>query len=139
MILATACGIALSFTRASQLEFAGASNLGSYIFYFLLASIGARADLRGILDAPLFVLAGVIIIAVHASFLFAAGRLFRSPMFLMATASQANIGGPVTAPIVATVYQSSLAVVGLLMAVLGSIFGTFAGLFVAQVCFWISG
>jgi uncharacterized membrane protein len=60
-------------------------------------------------------------------------------MFLMATASQANIGGPVTAPIVATVYQSSLAVVGLLMAVLGGIMGTFTGLIVAQVCYWISG
>jgi uncharacterized membrane protein len=139
VILATACGVALSFTKASQLEFAGASHLGSYMFYFLLASIGARADLKGILDAPLFLLAGVIIIAIHASFLFAAGRLFRSPMFLMATASQANIGGPVTAPIVATVYQSSLAAVGLLMAVLGGIMGTFTGLLVAQVCYWISG
>jgi len=139
VILATACGIALSFTRASQLEFAGASNLGGYLFYFLLASIGARADLKGILNAPLFLLAGVIIIAIHASFLATAGRLFRAPMFLIATASQANIGGPVTAPIVATVYQSSLAVVGLLMAVLGGILGTFAGLLVAQVCYWISG
>ena len=139
VILATVSGVALSFTRASQLEFAGASNLGSYLFYFLLASIGARADLKGILDAPLFLLAGVIIIAIHASFLLAAGRLFRSPMFLMATASQANIGGPVTAPIVATVYQSSLAVVGLLMAVLGGLMGTFTGLLVAQLCYWISG
>lgn len=139
VILATALGIALSFTRVSNLEFAGASNLGSYLFYFLLASIGARADLQGILDAPLFLLAGVIIITIHATFLALAGRWFRSPMFLMATASQANIGGPVTAPIVATVYQSSLAVVGLLMAVLGGILGTFAGLFVAQVCYWISG
>lgn len=139
VILATVLGVTLSFTGASRLEFAGASNLGSYMFYFLLASIGARADLKGILDAPLFLLAGVIIIAIHASFLLAAGRLFRSPMFLMATASQANIGGPVTAPIVATVYQSSLAVVGLLMAVLGGIMGTFTGLLVAQVCYWISG
>lgn len=139
VILSTVLGVTLSFTGASRLEFAGASNLGGYMFYFLLASIGARADLKGILDAPLFLLAGVIIIAIHASFLLVAGRLFRSPMFLMATASQANIGGPVTAPIVATVYQSSLAVVGLLMAVLGGIMGTFTGLLVAQVCYWISG
>jgi len=139
IILATLCGVALSFTPASKLEFAGASNVGSFLFYLLLASIGARADLAGILDAPLFLLAGVIIIAIHASFLFMAGRLFRAPMFLMATASQANIGGPVTAPIVATVYQNSLAAVGLLMAVLGGVMGTFVGLTVAQICFWIGG
>lgn len=139
VILATACGVALSFTKLSDLEFAGASSVGSFLFYLLLASIGARADLKGILDAPLFLLAGVFIIAVHATMLFLAGRLFKAPMFLMATASQANIGGPVTAPIVATVYQSSLAAVGLLMAVLGNIMGTFLGLAVAQICFWIAG
>ncbi|HEX9615251.1 MAG TPA: DUF819 family protein, partial [Bacteroidota bacterium] len=134
IILATACGVALSFTPASKLEYAGATHVGTFLFYLLLASIGARADLKGILDAPLFLLAGVIIIAIHASLLFAVGRIFRMPMFLMATASQANIGGPVTAPIIATVYQSSLAAVGLLMAVLGNIMGTFVGLSVAQIC-----
>lgn len=139
IILASACGIALSFTKVSDLEFAGASTVGSFFFYLLLASIGAQADLKGVLDAPLFLLMGVMTIAVHASALFLAGKFLRSPMFLMATASQANIGGPITAPIVATVYQSSLAPVGLLMAVLGNVMGTFVGLTVAQICLMISG
>lgn len=139
IILATACGVALSFTRVSELDYAGASIVGTFFFYLLLATIGARADIAGIIDAPHFVLLGVIIIGVHASCLFLAGRVFKSPMFLMATASQANIGGPITAPIVATVYQSSLAPVGLLMAVMGNMAGTFVGLMVAQVCFWIGG
>ncbi len=139
ILLATAAGIVLSFTGLSKLEYAGASTVGSFLFYLLLASIGARADLKGILDAPFFVLAGMMIIVIHAALLFAVGRMLRSPMFLMATASQANIGGPVTAPIVATVYQSSLAPVGLLMAVIGSMLGTVVGLAVAQVCYWIGG
>jgi len=50
--------------------------------------------------------------------------------FFVATASQANIGGPVSAPVVAAAYQPSLAVVGLLMAIIGNILGTFGGLFV---------
>lgn len=137
IILSTMLGVLLSFTKVADLEFAGSSAIGTYLFYLLLATIGARADLQGILDAPLFLIVGVFIILIHASFLFAAGRLFRAPMFLMATASQANIGGPVTAPIVATVYQSSLAAVGLLMAVLGNIMGTIVGLTVAQICYWI--
>jgi hypothetical protein len=64
-----------------------------------------------------------------AVLLFVAKRL-RVPVFFAATASQANIGGPVSAPVVAAAYQPNLAVVGLLMAIIGNILGTFAGLFV---------
>jgi uncharacterized membrane protein len=138
IILVTIVGIVLSLTPVSRLEYAGASIVGSAFFYLLLASIGAKADLKGILDAPMFLLFGITIIAIHATFLWIAGRYLRSPMFLMATASQANIGGPVTAPIVATVYQSSLAPVGLLMAVMGNVMGTFVGLTVAQICSMIA-
>ena len=138
IILSSLIGIALSFTRLSDLEFAGASSVGSFFFYLLLATIGARADLAGILDAPVFLLAGILIIMIHATVLFTLGKMLKSPMFLIATASQSNIGGPITAPIIATVYQSSLAPVGLLMAVVCSISGTFVALFVAQVAYWIS-
>jgi uncharacterized membrane protein len=138
VILSTVAGIVLSFTTVSNLEYAGAGIIGNFFFYLLLATIGARADVAGILDAPTFLLLGIIIILIHGAGLFLAGRYLRSPMFLMATSSQANIGGPVTAPIVATVYQSSLAPVGLLMAVLGNVVGTFVGLGVAQLCYSIS-
>ncbi len=137
VILVTTFGLVLSFTRFSNLEYAGASHLGNFALFLLLASIGARADLKAILEVPLFFLAGVIWIAIHAACLFTAGKLLKSPMFLIATSSQANIGGPVTAPIVASVYQSSMAPVGLLMAVLGSILGIYAGLFCAQLCYWV--
>ena len=138
IILSSLIGIALSFTRLSDLEFAGASSVGSFFFYLLLATIGARADLAGILDAPVFLLAGILIIMIHATVLFTLGKILKSPMFLIATASQSNIGGPITAPIIATVYQSSLAPVGLLMAVVCSITGTFVALFVSQIMYWIS-
>lgn len=138
IILSSLVGVALSFTRLSELEFAGASSVGNFFFYLLLATIGARADLAGILDAPVFLLAGALIIVIHATVLFLGGKLLKAPMFLIATASQANIGGPITAPIVATVYQGSLAPVGLLMAVVCSISGTFVALMVAQICFWIT-
>ena len=47
----------------------------------------------------------------------------------------ANIGGAVSAPIVASVYQPAMAPVGLLMAVLGYIVGTYVGLSLA----WLLG
>ena len=137
VILVTTLGIILSFTRFSQLEFAGASHLGNFCLFLLLASIGARADLKAIFEVPQFVLVGIVWIFIHATCLFIAGKVFKTPMFLMATSSQANIGGPVTAPIVASVYQKSMAPVGLLMAVLGSILGIYAGLLCAQLCYWV--
>lgn len=137
VILVTTLGLLLSFTRLSRLEHSGATHLGNYFLFMLLASIGARANLSAIFQVPVFVLVGVVWILIHALCLFVAARLLKAPMFLMATASQANIGGPVTAPIVASVYKRSLAPVGLLMAVLGSILGIYAGLVCAQLCCWV--
>lgn len=136
IILVSTLGIFLSFTKLSELEFAGATHLGNFFLFLLLASIGARADLRAIFEVPEFVLVAIVWIAIHAICLFLAGKLLKTPMVLIATASQANIGGPVTAPIVASVYQKSLAPVGLLMAVFGSVLGIYAGLLCAQLCYW---
>jgi len=136
IIIVTALGIILSLT---YLEKAGASHVGNIFLYLLLATIGAKADLNAILEAPLFLLAGVLWIIIHAVILFIGGRLVKAPMFLIATSSQANIGGVVSAPIVATVYQKSLAPVGLLMGVMGNVIGIYFGLFTAWVLSLIAG
>ena len=139
IIIVTAIGIILSLTSLSQLEKAGASHIGNIFLYLLLATIGAKANLNAILEAPLFLLAGVLWIIIHAVILFIGGRLINAPMFLIATSSQANIGGVVTAPIVATVYQKSLAPVGLLMGVMGNVIGIYFGLFTAWILSQIAG
>ena len=133
IIIVTALGITLSFTRLRELENAGASHIGNVFLYLLLATIGAKADLKAITEAPLFLAAGVIWIMIHAVILFWGGRLLKAPMFLIATSSQANIGGIVSAPIVATVYQKSLAPVGLLMGVMGNVIGVYFGLLTAWI------
>jgi uncharacterized membrane protein len=138
IIIATTIGVALSFTKLSELEFSGSNHVGNFLLYFLLASVGARANIYGIFETPIFMLMGILWILIHASCLFIVGRLIKAPMFLMATSSQANIGGPVTAPIVASVYQSALAPVGLLMAVAGNIVGIYGGLLCAQLCYLVS-
>ncbi|CUT03508.1 Uncharacterized membrane protein [Candidatus Kryptobacter tengchongensis] len=138
IIIATATGVAMSFTRLSELEHSGSTHVGNFMLYLLLASVGARANVQGIFETPVFMLMGIVWIMIHATCLFIVGRLTKSPMFLMATSSQANIGGPVTAPIVASVYQSALAPVGLLMAVAGNIVGIYGGLLCAQLCYIVS-
>ncbi|MFO7446959.1 MAG: DUF819 family protein [Ignavibacteriaceae bacterium] len=138
IILVLVISIILSFTKLQKLEEKGASVIGNYMLYFLLASVGAKANLSAIFDAPLFLAAGAVWIIVHAIVLYSVGRLIKAPVFLIATSSQANIGGVVSAPIVAGIYQPALAPAGLLLGVLGNIIGTFAGLISAQILFWIS-
>ena len=138
IIIVSILGIILSLTPLSDLENAGASHIGNFFLYLLLATIGAKANLTSIIYAPVFLLVGVCWITVHAAILFMGGRLLKVPMFLIATSSQANIGGVVSAPIIATVYQKSLAPVGLLMGVLGNIIGIYFGLLTAWILSWIS-
>ena len=134
IILVLIISTALSFTKLQNMERKGASIVGNYMLYFLLASIGAKANLTAILNAPMFLLAGVVWILIHAVVLYTIGRLIKAPIFLIATSSQANIGGVVSAPIIASIYQPSLAPVGLLLGILGNISGTFLGLLTAQLC-----
>ncbi|MYI46588.1 MAG: DUF819 family protein, partial [Gemmatimonadetes bacterium] len=128
-------GLILSFTPVRQLETSGASDLGYTALYLLLAGIGAKADLKAVLDTPMYLLAGAVWIAIHVGVLLLAARLVRAPLFFVATGSMANIGGAVSAPVVAGVYHRSMAPVGLLMAVAGYILGIYGAL----GCAWLLG
>lgn len=133
VLIVVTVGLLLSFTPLRGLERAGASRLGSAALYMLLASLGSQADLRAVVDAPLYLAAGMLWIGVQVVFLLLAARLLRAPLFFIATGSMANVGGVVSAPIVAGVYQPALAPVGLLMAVLGNVIGIYAAL----ACAWL--
>ncbi len=50
--------LALSLTPVRKLEEAGASKLGFMALYFLIAAIGARADLHAVLQTPMYLVAG---------------------------------------------------------------------------------
>ena len=139
IILVSLIGISLSFTRLSELNNAGASHVGNLFLYILLGTIGAKANITQIADLPYYIAVGVLWIFIHAIILFFGGRLLKAPMFLIATSSQANIGGVVSAPIIATVYKKSLAPVGLLMGVIGNIIGIYAGLFTAWLLSLVGG
>lgn len=135
ILIVVTVGLSLSFTRLRNLESAGASKIGFLALYLLLTSIGARADLRAVVDAPLFLAAGAVWISVHIALLMIFAKLFRAPLFFVATGSMANIGGAASAPVVASVYHPAMAPVGLLMGVSGYILGVYAAL----GCAWILG
>ncbi len=133
VLLVVTGGLVLSFTPLRKLEEVGASHFGYAALYLLLAGIGARANLREVLDAPVYLAAGAVWIAVHVAILFGAARLVRAPLFFIATGSMANIGGAASAPVVAGVYHPAMAPVGLLMAVAGYVLGIYGAL----GCAWL--
>lgn len=135
ILLIVTGGLALSFTPLREYEKVGASGLGYTALYLLLAGIGAQADLRAVLQAPVYLAAGAVWIAIHVIVLLIAARIVRAPLFFVATGSMANIGGAASAPVVAGVYHPAMAPVGLLMAVAGYILGIYGAL----VCAWLLG
>lgn len=138
ILIVTTAALLLSLTPLARLDGAGASSLGYAGFYLLLASVGAQADLKKIVTQPLWIVAGVVVIAVHAVVLIAALRWMRAPSFFLGAASQASIGGYASAPVVAEIYQAGLAPVGLLLAVVGNVLGTYLGLAVGALLKWLA-
>lgn len=135
VLVAVTAGLLLSFTPMRRLEADGASRIGYVALYLLLTAIGAQGDLTAVLDAPLYLLTGVVWLSVHIGLLFLAAKLLRAPLFFVATGSMANVGGAASAPIVAGVYHPAMAPVGLLMAVAGYVLGIYAAL----GCAWMLG
>lgn len=138
VLIVTTVALGLSMTYlGEQARQAPVPDLGNVLLIVLLGTMGARANLRGILDAPIFLLAGITTVATHAGLLLLAGRVCYVPRGLLATVSQANLGGVISAPMVAAAYEAKLVPVGLLLAVLGNVIGTYVGLLTACLGRWI--
>lgn len=133
VVIATTLGVILSFTRVRELEGVGASKFGSLFLYFLIATIGMKMDIMEIFKNPGLFLIGIIWMLVHITVLLVVAKIIRAPFFFVAVGSQANVGGAASAPVVASAFRPSLAVVGVLLAVLGYAVGTYGALITAML------
>ncbi|GAB3224947.1 DUF819 family protein [Algoriphagus aestuariicola] len=139
VVIATTAGLLLSFTRARELEGAGASRMGSVLLYILVATIGMQMDLGAVLDNPVFFLIGILWMIFHVMIMILVAWVIKAPFFYVAVGSQANVGGAASAPIVASAFDPSLASVGVLIAVLGYALGTYGGYLCGLMMQAISG
>jgi len=128
IVLATAFGIIMSFTKARNYEGAGASKVGSVFIYILVATIGMKMNILAVFENPGIFLVGFVWMIVHVGLLVIVAKLIRAPFFFLAVGSKANIGGAASAPVVAAAFHPSLAPVGVLLAVLGYALGTYGAL-----------
>jgi uncharacterized membrane protein len=133
----TIFGILASKTRLRNLENIGASKIGSLFLYFMVASIGMQMDLLAIAENKWLFLVGLIWLLIHISFVVLASKILRTPFFILAVGSQANIGGAASASVVAGAFHPSLVPVGVIFAVLGYAVGTYGGYLTALLMQWV--
>ena len=125
VVLATTFGVGLSFTKAKDLEGAGASKIGSVFIYILVATIGMHMDIMAVFDDPGLFLVGITWMLFHVGLLLLVAKLIKAPYFFVAVGSTANVGGAASSPVVAAGFHPALAPVGVLLAVLGYVLGTY--------------
>ncbi len=125
VVIATSLGVILSFTKARELEGVGASRIGRAFIYILVATIGMNMDILAIFSNPGYFFLGITWILFHVLLLAIVAKLIKAPYFFIAVGSTANVGGAASAPVIASEFHPSLAPVGVLMAVLGYVLGTY--------------
>ena len=114
-------------------KIAGSAELSNVMLYIVIALLASRASLLELTDAPMWILSGFMILAIHGIILVILAKIFKLDLFTCGVASLANIGGTASAPILAASYSGALVPVGVLMALMGYVIGTGGGLIVANI------
>jgi uncharacterized membrane protein len=133
VVLSTTLGIIYSFTKVKKYEGIGASKFGTIFIYFLVATIGMQMNIKSVMENISLLWIGLIWMIVHIVIIIIVASITRSPFFFLAVGSQACIGGPASAPVVASAFDPSLAPVGVILAVIGYAIGTYGALMCAQL------
>jgi uncharacterized membrane protein len=116
----------------------GSDEVSNVMLYAIVALIGAEVSLGAIAQAPMYILSGFMILVIHAGLLLLAARLLRMNLHLAGIASIANIGSAPSAAVVGAAYGRNLVPVAIIMALMGSMVGSFVGLSVAEILVWLS-
>lgn len=135
VIIATLFGIAFAFSSLAKIK--GLQSTANAMLYLLIALIASRANIHFDLSLLSYLLMGLSVLSIHALLMLIFAKLFRLDLFSISVASLANVGGIASAPILSAAYAQSLVGIGVLMATLGYVIGTFGALFLTQVLRWI--
>lgn len=136
VVLASLFGVLGSFTKLKEIK--GSSEVATTMLYIIIALIGSKAVIESFAGLGVYVFAGFTILLIHAIIMVIGAKIFKLDLFSIAVASLSNIGGVASAPILAATYNKSLVSVGVLMAIMGYIIGTFGGLLVGNILVTLS-
>jgi uncharacterized membrane protein len=136
IIVASALGMLAAPTQLGRA--AGSEEVSGIMLYVIVALIGAEVSLGAIMQAPMYILSGFMILAIHAILLLLMAKLLRMNFHLVGIASIANIGSAPSAAVVGAAYGRNLVPLAVMMALIGSILGSFVGLTVSEILLWLS-
>jgi len=136
VLIATLMGVIGSYTKLRELN--GSSEIANTMLFIIVALIGSKAVFDSFSNIGVYIFAGFSILLIHAFIMFLGAKFFKLDLFSVAVASLSNIGGVASAPILAAAYNKSLVSVGVLMAIMGYLIGTFAGLFIGNILIGIA-
>lgn len=125
-VIVTILGLICAMTPMGRLP--AIEELSNVLLYAVVAMLATQAPLNELLDAPMWVVYGMLILVVHVVLMFLLSKIFHWDLCMVSTASVANIGGSASAPIIACAYDSTFAGIGILMGVLGAAVGNFFGM-----------
>ena len=120
-LFVTVLGLVCAMTPLGKVP--AVEELSSVYLYAVVSLLASTASVTDLLAAPMWVVYGFFILAVHVILMFFLSKLFHWDLCMVSTASLANIGGAASAPIVASAYDASYAGIGVLMGVLGNCCG----------------
>jgi len=126
---ALALGVATFIPRLVE-RLSGHVEAGTALMFMFLASVGATADIWLLVEAgPVLFVFAAIIIGVHLLILFGLGWLLKLDLAELAMASAVCIGGPSSAPALASAKGwRELLIPGVLAGSFGYAVGSFAGI-----------
>ena len=125
-VFVTVLGLLCALSPLGKLP--AVEELSNVYLYAVVSLLSTTATLTDLVSAPLWIVAGLVVLIIHIIIMFLLSKLFHWDCCMVSTASLANIGGSASAPIVASAYNSSYAGIGVLMGVMGAALGNFCGL-----------
>ncbi|MCG7300113.1 DUF819 family protein [Brevibacterium ravenspurgense] len=131
ILIVSIVGLIIGSTKYGKM--AGASDVAYVMLYIIIGVIAAGSDFTSLVEAPIYLLAGLMVVTIHFVLMIIYAKLTKTELFSLAVASTANIGGVASAPVVAGAFNRELVPVGVLFALIGAFAGTFFGLAAGQV------
>ena len=125
-LFVTVLGLVCAMTPLGKLP--AVEDLSSVLLYAVVSLLATQAPLNALVEAPMWVVYGVFVLAIHVVGMYILSKVFHWDLCMVSTASVANIGGSASAPIIACAYDDSFAGIGVLMGVLGAAIGNIFGL-----------
>lgn len=126
IIIVSVLGMILAQTPLGKVG--GSHEVATLMLFMVIGQIASGSDFSQIAEGSWFLVAGLVILAIHAIIMVIYAKLTKTDMFSVVVASVANVGGMASAPVVAGTFSRQLVPVGVLFALMGSLLGTWIGL-----------